>query len=51
MQLLAQPGGILVADCRHPLLEVGDEELAALRELGIQLGQGYLLGRPEPVPA
>ena len=24
-----------------------DEELAALRELGIQLGQGYLLGRPE----
>jgi EAL domain-containing protein (putative c-di-GMP-specific phosphodiesterase class I)/DNA-binding NarL/FixJ family response regulator len=25
-----------------------DDELAALRELGIQLGQGYLLGRPEP---
>jgi EAL domain-containing protein (putative c-di-GMP-specific phosphodiesterase class I)/DNA-binding NarL/FixJ family response regulator len=25
-----------------------EEELAALRELGIQLGQGYLLGRPEP---
>ena len=24
-----------------------DEELAALRELGIQLGQGYLLGRPQ----
>jgi EAL domain-containing protein (putative c-di-GMP-specific phosphodiesterase class I)/DNA-binding response OmpR family regulator len=28
-----------------------DAELAALRELGIQLGQGYLLGRPEPVAA
>jgi EAL domain-containing protein (putative c-di-GMP-specific phosphodiesterase class I)/CheY-like chemotaxis protein len=28
-----------------------DEELAALRRLGIQLGQGYLLGRPEPAPA
>lgn len=28
-----------------------DEELAALRGLGIQLGQGYLLGRPEPAPA
>ena len=26
-------------------------ELAALRELGIRLGQGYLLGRPEPGPA
>jgi EAL domain-containing protein (putative c-di-GMP-specific phosphodiesterase class I)/DNA-binding NarL/FixJ family response regulator len=25
-----------------------EEELAALRELGIQLGQGYLLGRPAP---
>jgi EAL domain-containing protein (putative c-di-GMP-specific phosphodiesterase class I)/DNA-binding NarL/FixJ family response regulator len=25
-----------------------DQELVALRELGIQLGQGYLLGRPEP---
>jgi len=25
--------------------------VAALRELGIQLGQGYLLGRPEPAPA
>ena len=25
-----------------------DEELAALRELGIKLGQGYLLGRPAP---
>jgi EAL domain-containing protein (putative c-di-GMP-specific phosphodiesterase class I)/DNA-binding NarL/FixJ family response regulator len=24
-----------------------EEELAALRELGIQLGQGYLLGRPQ----
>ena len=24
-----------------------DAELAALRELGIQLGQGYLLGRPQ----
>jgi EAL domain-containing protein (putative c-di-GMP-specific phosphodiesterase class I)/DNA-binding response OmpR family regulator len=28
-----------------------DEELAALRELGIELGQGYLLGRPEPALA
>jgi len=28
-----------------------EQELAALRELGIQLGQGYLLGRPEPAPA
>jgi EAL domain-containing protein (putative c-di-GMP-specific phosphodiesterase class I)/DNA-binding response OmpR family regulator len=28
-----------------------DEELAALRGLGIQLGQGYLLGRPEPSPS
>jgi EAL domain-containing protein (putative c-di-GMP-specific phosphodiesterase class I)/DNA-binding NarL/FixJ family response regulator len=28
-----------------------DEELAALRGLGIQLGQGYLLGRPQPAPA
>ena len=28
-----------------------DEELAALRGLGIQLGQGYLLGRPEPARA
>jgi EAL domain-containing protein (putative c-di-GMP-specific phosphodiesterase class I) len=28
-----------------------DEELASLRELGIQLGQGYLLGRPEPAVA
>jgi EAL domain-containing protein (putative c-di-GMP-specific phosphodiesterase class I)/DNA-binding NarL/FixJ family response regulator len=27
-----------------------DAELVALRELGIQLGQGYLLGRPEPGP-
>ena len=26
-------------------------ELAALRELGIRLGQGYLLGRPAPPPA
>jgi EAL domain-containing protein (putative c-di-GMP-specific phosphodiesterase class I)/DNA-binding NarL/FixJ family response regulator len=26
-----------------------EEELTALRELGIQLGQGYLLARPEPV--
>jgi len=25
-----------------------DAELAALRELGIQLGQGFLLGRPQP---
>jgi len=25
-----------------------EAELAALRELGIQLGQGYLLGRPQP---
>jgi EAL domain-containing protein (putative c-di-GMP-specific phosphodiesterase class I) len=25
-----------------------DAELAALRELGIQLGQGYLLGQPVP---
>jgi EAL domain-containing protein (putative c-di-GMP-specific phosphodiesterase class I)/DNA-binding NarL/FixJ family response regulator len=28
-----------------------DEELASLRELGVQLGQGYLLGRPEPAVA
>jgi EAL domain-containing protein (putative c-di-GMP-specific phosphodiesterase class I) len=27
-----------------------DEELAALRELGIQLGQGYLLARPGAPP-
>lgn len=27
-----------------------NEELAAVRELGIQLGQGYLLGRPQPAP-
>ena len=27
-----------------------DEELDALRALGIQLGQGFLLGRPEPSP-
>jgi len=26
------------------------EELQAIRELGIKLGQGYLLGRPEPGP-
>ena len=25
-------------------------ELAMLRELGVSLGQGYLLGRPEPLP-
>ena len=25
-------------------------EMAMLRELGVPLGQGYLLGRPEPVP-
>ncbi|MHB8961500.1 MAG: EAL domain-containing protein, partial [Candidatus Limnocylindrales bacterium] len=25
-------------------------ELAMLRELGVPLGQGYLLGRPEPLP-
>jgi EAL domain-containing protein (putative c-di-GMP-specific phosphodiesterase class I) len=24
-------------------------ELEAIRELGIQLGQGYLLGRPQPL--
>jgi EAL domain-containing protein (putative c-di-GMP-specific phosphodiesterase class I)/DNA-binding NarL/FixJ family response regulator len=27
-----------------------EAELKALRELGIQLGQGYLLGRPQPAP-
>ena len=26
------------------------EELAALRDLGIRLGQGYLLGHPKPAP-
>jgi EAL domain-containing protein (putative c-di-GMP-specific phosphodiesterase class I) len=26
-----------------------EEELQAIRELGIQLGQGYLLGRPQPL--
>jgi EAL domain-containing protein (putative c-di-GMP-specific phosphodiesterase class I)/DNA-binding NarL/FixJ family response regulator len=26
-----------------------EEELQAVRELGIQLGQGYLLGRPQPL--
>ena len=26
-------------------------ELAMLRELGVPLGQGYLLGRPEPLPS
>src|SRR5262249_53992306 len=26
-----------------------DEELATLRELGVKLGQGYLLGRPAPL--
>jgi EAL domain-containing protein (putative c-di-GMP-specific phosphodiesterase class I) len=26
-------------------------ELAALKALGISLGQGYLLGRPQPIPA
>ena len=25
-------------------------ELATLRELGVDLGQGYLLGRPAPAP-
>jgi EAL domain-containing protein (putative c-di-GMP-specific phosphodiesterase class I) len=36
----------------HMLLAEGVEtraELAALRRLGVQLGQGYLLGRPVPV--
>jgi EAL domain-containing protein (putative c-di-GMP-specific phosphodiesterase class I) len=36
----------------HVLLAEGVEtraELAALRRLGVQLGQGYLLGRPVPV--
>ena len=36
----------------HMLLAEGVEtraELAALRRLGVQLGQGYLLGRPAPV--
>jgi EAL domain-containing protein (putative c-di-GMP-specific phosphodiesterase class I) len=28
-----------------------DEELAVIRELGIQLGQGYLLGPPAPSPS
>ena len=27
-----------------------EDELAALRRLGVPLGQGYLLGRPEPPP-
>jgi EAL domain-containing protein (putative c-di-GMP-specific phosphodiesterase class I) len=27
------------------------DELATLRTLGVPLGQGYLLGRPEPPPA
>ena len=26
-------------------------ELEALQSLGIRYGQGYLLGRPEPLPA
>ena len=26
------------------------EELAALRDLGVELGQGYLLGHPQPAP-
>ncbi len=28
-----------------------EAELGALRALGIELGQGYLFGRPEPVAA
>jgi len=38
----------------HMLLAEGVEtraELAALRRLGVPLGQGYLLGRPEPMAA
>lgn len=27
----------------------GEDDLAAVRDLGVSLGQGYLLGRPEPV--
>ena len=40
------------ASCR--LIAEGIEteaELAALVELGVPLGQGYLLGHPEPAPA
>ena len=41
-----------IAGCR--LLAEGIEteaELATVRALGVELGQGYLLGRPAPLPA
>jgi EAL domain-containing protein (putative c-di-GMP-specific phosphodiesterase class I) len=42
----AETGCLLVAEGIET-----DTELAALRRLGIGLGQGYLLGRPGPLPA
>lgn len=50
-------GGALVGFARHigsVVLAEGIErsgEHAALRKLGVSLGQGYLLGRPMPIPA
>lgn len=47
----------MVAFCRHTDTEMIAEgveteaELATLQELDVRLAQGYLLGRPEPVPA
>ncbi|MES2209354.1 MAG: PAS domain S-box protein [Chloroflexota bacterium] len=51
----------MIAGLRHFAARVGCEliaegieepaELEMLRELGVPLGQGYLLGRPEPLPA
>lgn len=42
----AETGCVLVAEGIET-----EPELAALRRLGIGLGQGYLLGRPGPLPA
>jgi EAL domain-containing protein (putative c-di-GMP-specific phosphodiesterase class I) len=37
-------GGVIIAEGIET-----EPELRALRRLGVTLGQGYLLGRPEPI--
>lgn len=40
---------VLAANGREAIERIRRQELQAVRELGIQLGHGYLLGRPAPV--